>query len=190
MIVNTYLSNNSFVLFTDSTCPFSYHTMKFLDILEIEYENIALDGFGNKQLIQNYLQQLCDNEVAARYPPIAFVKHENNGNDKENSNGIYIVGADGISNAWQTNKLHEFYPEILSVNEQDERYVNGEWDINKHKSLTSIQTFMTSSFGYKSFSSSSYLSQHEQHPDTIKKWSKYVGIPILAKDVGNPMRPT
>eukprot|EP01084_Bolivina_argentea_P224689 379888_1 len=101
LIVNTYLENNAFVLFSDSLCPFCHHTIEFLDALGIEYENIPLDGFGNKQLIQNYIQQVCDNNVAARCPPIAFIKNE------DGSNKIYLIGADGIAQAWQTHTLHE-----------------------------------------------------------------------------------
>eukprot|EP01084_Bolivina_argentea_P277099 472969_1 len=184
LIVNTYLEHNLFVLFSDSTCPFSYHTIQFLDTLDIKYENIPLDGFGNKQLIQNYLQQLCNNNVAARCPPVAFIKNI------IETNNIYLIGADGIANAWQTETLHEFYPHLISPNENNEKYLNGEWDINEWKLLTQIQGNMASSFGYKPTYMSASLSAHEPHPKKINKWSQFVGMPILAKDIGNPQRPT
>eukprot|EP00485_Elphidium_margaritaceum_P004516 CAMPEP_0202702794 /NCGR_PEP_ID=MMETSP1385-20130828/15725_1 /ASSEMBLY_ACC=CAM_ASM_000861 /TAXON_ID=933848 /ORGANISM="Elphidium margaritaceum" /LENGTH=225 /DNA_ID=CAMNT_0049360511 /DNA_START=51 /DNA_END=724 /DNA_ORIENTATION=- len=178
MIVNTYLENNLFVLFTDCMCPFSHHTMEFLNVLGIEYENIALDGFGNKQLIQNYLQRLCGNKVQARCPPVAFLK-----NAQEDAKRIFLIGADGIAQAWQTQTLHEFYPHVLSPYHQHEKYQNGEWDINEWRTLTQIQTHMSASFGYKSPTHSSHLKPFEPHPQTIKKWSQYVSLPILAKDI-------
>ena len=88
------------------------------------------------------------------------------------------------------NTLHEFYPDLVSVDNKHQKYQNGEWDMNKWKLLTQIMSNMHSSFGYKSPSMTAYLSQHEPHPNKVKKWSKFVGIPILAKDVGNPSRPT
>ena len=185
VIVNSYLNMNLFVIFTESTCPFSHHALHFLDTLGIEYENIPLDGFGNKQLIQNYLQQLCNNEASARCPPVAFIKDE-----QDESKRIFLIGADGIANAWQKETLHEFYPHLVPPDGNDERYRSGECDLELWKQLTQIQGNMTSSFGYKSPSMSAHFSAHEPHPGKIKKWAQHVGTPILAKDIGNPQRPT
>ena len=52
-IVNYYLNSHSFVLFTETMDPFSSHSKLFLKKLNIEYSEIKLDYFGNKQLIMN-----------------------------------------------------------------------------------------------------------------------------------------
>ena len=117
-------------------------------------------------------------------PPVTFNRHN------DNTKGIYLIGADGIANSWQTEKLHEFYPHIIPPNQNDEKYLNEQCDINDWRLITQIQGNMTSSFGYKPAYMTSYLSAHEPHPDKVKKWSQYVGMPILAKDIGNPQRPT
>lgn len=177
--MNSYLEHNAFVLFSDSVCPFCRHTQDFVDALRIEHESIALDGFGNRQLIQNYVQRLCGDNVAARCPPVAFVKSR-----ADDAKRVFLIGADGICEAWQTRQLHDFYPHLLTPHGENEAY-DGQW-----RRITQIQANMTSSFGYKPAAMSAYLSAHEPHPGKIKKWAQFVGTPILAKDVGNPQRPT
>lgn len=183
-IVDQYLLHNELLLMSDHQCPFCMNTHVFLDHLQLKYETIFLDSFGNRQLIQNYMQQLCENREQARFAPVLFVRNA------EQTKGLFMVGADGIANAWQTGKLHEYYPHLLSPDNEHESYVNGTWDIEQWRKSTILLQSMLPSFGYKPANMSAHTKSSEPTAKQVNDWMQYLGSPILTKEIGaNPQRP-
>ena len=190
-IVNYFLSNHKFVLFTESLDPFSYHCKYFLNALNIEFEEVKIDYFGNKQLILNYICELCDNNPSAMCVPIAFINNFDNEMNKKV--GCYLIGANEIAAAWQNGTFETYLSkekEIIRADINDARYKTGEFDVEQWKLVTKILQHMGHGHGYRP--THSYEMQNKPQPtkEQIDRWSNYVGLPLLVKDVGNPQRPT
>ncbi|ETO23770.1 hypothetical protein RFI_13406 [Reticulomyxa filosa] len=208
-IINSYIDNHACAIFTETTCPFCINTLNFLDFLNIRYENVPIDEFGNKQLLQNHLVTLCGNNNKALQMPVMFVntKHlsdtmqvdkqmETSKDQSDKTNVIananqrqYLIGADEIAKHWSNGQWHSYFPHTLSPDLHHRKYQTGEWNNEDWKKITTLIQTMTHSYGYHPSETVMQTKRALPDPKTIFHWSKFVGMPILTKDIASPQRP-
>ena len=204
--VQSFLQHKTCTIFTESNCPFSQNAMRFLVAVGVKFQAVELDCYANRQLITNYLFELCQHNPRARNAPVVllsnykFLSLYERAREPEKLKCLSIASADELGQAWADGTLTRFYQEladserapdrlrtaVIAVDRNDEGYANGTWGYWRWLEATRVLPLLRDSFGYIKTTPSNYT---EPHPDVIIKWKKLVGKPVFTKDMGNPRRP-